>query len=113
MNSKTISISNKRQITIPQQYYEHLGFQDKAECVLRGNEIVIRPIRQQSGGEFAEQILSDLVAQGYSGQELLSRFKIAQANVRPAVERMLEEADEIARGERQGVSYGELFSSED
>lgn len=38
---------------------------------MRGNELVIRPVRMDAGGEFAEQILADLIAQGYSGDELL------------------------------------------
>lgn len=113
MESKTIRISGKRQITIPQQYYDRLGFQDQAECFFRGNELVIRPVHPQSGGEFAEQILKDLVEKGYSGQELLTQFKMEQAKVRPAVESMLDEADSIARGERPGVSYSELFSEEE
>ncbi len=55
--------------------------------MVRGNELVIRPLKENAGGEFAEQILSDLIAQGYSGEELLTRFKAAQKEVRPAVEK--------------------------
>ena len=40
----------------------------------------------------AEQILADLIAEGFSGQELLDEFKTRQAKVRPAVEAMLEAA---------------------
>ena len=57
MNRKILSISSKRQITIPQKFYQTLGFGDEAECVMRGNELVIRPIKTVDGGEFAEQIL--------------------------------------------------------
>ncbi len=45
---------------------------------MRGNELVIRPVRTNTGGEFAEQILADLIARGYSGNDLLERFKKAQ-----------------------------------
>ncbi len=41
MNRKILSISSKRQITIPQKFYQTLGFGDEAECVMRGNELVI------------------------------------------------------------------------
>ena len=37
MNRKILSISSKRQITIPQKFYQTLGFGDEAECVMRGN----------------------------------------------------------------------------
>ena len=33
MNRKTIKISEKRQITIPQKYYEELGFTNEAESL--------------------------------------------------------------------------------
>ena len=68
MNRKTIRISEKRQLTIPQKFFEALGFSTEAECILRGNEIVLRPVKEQGGGEFAEQILADLIAQGFSGE---------------------------------------------
>ena len=112
MEKKTISISNKRQITIPQSYYEKLGFDREAECIMCDAGLVLIPARR-SGGEFAEQILADLIAQGYSGQELLAEFKSRQAKVRPAVERMIEEANELAGGNRERISLDELFSGED
>ena len=70
-----------------------LGFDTEAECTVRGNELVIRPARTHAGGEFAEQILTDLIAQGYSGNELLEHFKKAQAQIRPALEEMLVESE--------------------
>jgi len=47
--------------------------------------------------EFSEQILTDLLEQGLTDQELLERFKVEQDKVRPAVERMIAEADQIAK----------------
>ena len=43
--------------------------------MVRGDELVIRPIKTVAGGEFAEQILSDLIKEGLSGEELLTEFK--------------------------------------
>ena len=59
---RIIRISSKRQITIPQKFFSLLGFQTEAECVLQDGELVIRPIKELSGGEFSEQILTDLIA---------------------------------------------------
>ena len=95
MERKIISISAKRQVTIPQKYFEALGFDNEAECILRDGGLFIRPVRTD-GNEFAEQILSDLIAQGYSGNELLTRFKAQSRKIRPAVEELIGEADEIA-----------------
>ena len=106
---KIVSISAKRQITIPQKFFNLLGFGEEAECVVRGNELVIRPIRAGAGGEFAEQILADLIAKGLSGNELLNEFKKQQAKIRPAVEAMLVEAKNAATGEGNYTSYEDIF----
>jgi bifunctional DNA-binding transcriptional regulator/antitoxin component of YhaV-PrlF toxin-antitoxin module len=113
MNRKVLSISSKRQITIPQKFYQKLGFGDEAECVLRGNELIIRPVKTISGGEFAEQILTELIAAGLSGEELLSKFKEKQAQIRPAVEAMLSDAEEVAKGKGDFVTYDDVFGVED
>ena len=61
MESKKVSISSKRQITIPQKFFTLLGFNTEAECIMRGNELVLRPVKENTSGEFAEQILADLI----------------------------------------------------
>lgn len=113
MNRKTIRISEKRQLTIPQKFFEALGFTTEAECILRGNEIVLRPVKEQGGGEFAEQILADLIKQGFSGDQLLAEFKKTQKKVRPAVEAMLTQAEQAARGEGESYSYNDVFGTEE
>lgn len=113
MEKKRVSISAKRQITIPQKFYTALGFADEAECILRGGELILRPIRVTSGGEFAEQILAELIAEGFTGEGLLAAFKERQAKVRPAVEAMLAEAEQAARGQGEYAAYDEIFGSEE
>ena len=113
MDRKLISISSKRQITIPQKFFEMLQFTDEAECVVRGNELVIRPARTNSGGEFAEHILAELIGKGFSGDELLKEFKIQQAKIRPAVEAMIAEADNVASNNGEYYSYDDIFNAED
>ena len=106
MESKKVSISSKRQITL-------LGFNTEAECIMRGNELILRPVKENTSGEFAEQILADLIRQGYSGEELLEKFKQAQRKVRPAVEAMLAEADRVAESKSGGYSLEDVFGTED
>lgn len=110
MERKIISISSKRQVTIPQKYFELLGFDDEAECILQDGGLFIRPVRI-GGNEFAEQILADLIAEGYSGTELLGRFKEQSRKVRPAVEKLIAEADGIAK-QGAGIPMEELFGAE-
>lgn len=92
--TKRISVSGKRQITIPQKFFERLGIGAEVDCFIRGDELVIRPIQTN---EFAEEILKDLVNQGFQGQELVQEFIKVRSKVRPAVVRMIEEADRIGQ----------------
>ena len=111
MESKKVSISSKRQITIPQKFFTLLGFNTEAECIMRGNELVLRPVKENTSGEFAEQILADLIRQGYSGEELLEKFKQTQRKIRPAVEAMLAEADRVAESKSGGYSLEDVFGT--
>ena len=113
MNRKILSISSKRQVTIPQKFYQLLGFGDEAECVMRDGELIIRPIKVSSGGEFAEQILAELIREGLSGEELLTEFKKRQAQMRPAAEAMLTKAEEIAEGKADYTTYEDILGMED
>ena len=77
MIKKRISVSQKRQITIPIEFYNSVGIDKEVECYVENNAIVIRPVRESSG-EFDEQLLADLIAQGLSGQELLGKFTASE-----------------------------------
>ncbi|MHB8170125.1 MAG: AbrB/MazE/SpoVT family DNA-binding domain-containing protein [Thermincolia bacterium] len=94
MDSKRISVSKKRQITIPQKFFDKLHIGDEVECIMTNSEIIIRPVRHET--EFAEEILKDLIAKGIQGEQLLEEFKKARANIRPAINKMIEEAEAIA-----------------
>ena len=106
---KRVTISVKRQFTIPQKYYESLGFESDAECILQDGGIFIRPLRNEPS-DFSEEILADLVAQGLSGQELLARFKEQTRKIRPAVRKMIEEADEAAKSGAGKRTINDLFT---
>ncbi len=108
---KRISVSQKRQITIPIEFYNRVGIDKEVECYVQNNAIVIRPVRESSG-EFDEQILADLIAQGFSGSDLLEKFKETRRQIRPAVERLLGEARLAAQGKAPSNSYEEVFGSE-
>ena len=113
MARKVLSISSKTQITIPQKFYQTLGFGDEAECIMRGDELIIRPVKTIAGGEFAEQILSELIQEGFSGETLLAEFKKRQAQIRPAAEMMMAKAEDIATGKAEYETYENVFGSKD
>jgi hypothetical protein len=80
---------------------------------MRGNDLIIRPIKTISGGKFAEQILAELIEEGLSGDALLSGFKERQAQIGPAVEAMLSDAEEVAEGKGDFATYDDVFGMED
>ena len=92
---KRISVSPKRQITIPLQFYNQLGIDSEVECFIKDDALVIKPVHEIDQ-TFAAEILDDLVEQGYQGKELVAKFKEATGRFRKAVEKMIEEADELA-----------------
>lgn len=112
MLKKRISVSQKRQITIPIEFYTSVGIGNEVECYIQNNSIVIRPV-QESSGEFDEQILADLISQGFEGKDLLSKFKETRRQVRPAVERLLDEARQSAKGKGKFSTYQDIFDTGD
>lgn len=108
--SKRISITSKRQMTIPQAFFSALGFTNEAECSIQDNALIIRPVKSEMTGEFAELILEDLIKQGYSGEELLNEFKKVQSSIKPAVNALLEEAHNAALGKTKAYTSDEVFS---
>ncbi|MDR2167854.1 MAG: hypothetical protein LBE35_08425 [Clostridiales bacterium] len=71
--------------------------------------IIIRPFRHTRTNEFAEYILDDLISQGYEGQRLLARFREISQAIRPAVQKMIKDADALAESGEGRVSVDELF----
>ena len=62
---------------------------DEVDCHVRNGALIITPIRPEPTGEFAEEILADLVAQGLSGKQLLDKFAEMNRKVRPAVQALI------------------------
>ena len=109
---KIISISVKRQLTIPQKYFDILGFSDEAECIMQNDGLLIRPVRTANSNDFSEQILADLISQGYEGQELLEKFKEYSKAVRPAVIKLLKDNEAFARSGEGRIPMDELLGTE-
>jgi len=96
MEKRRIHVSSKRQITIPAKYYEALGLSKELDCIFSNGMIILTPVKKEDPA-FAEEILADLISQGYTGEKLLAEFKRINRQVRPAIEKIIEEADALAR----------------
>ena len=110
-DKKRIRVSSKRQITIPMKFHALLGMSDEVDCHVRNGALIITPVRPESTGEFAEEILADLVAQGLSGQQLLEKFGEMNRKVRPAVEALIAEADKAAAASGDLDQFAAIFGS--
>lgn len=95
ISTKQIRVSDKRQITIPKRFYERLGMEDSLICELRGNEIILRPAPIEE--DFSAEILKEIVNEGYEGEELIAAFQERKSKIRPAVEALMAEADQVAQ----------------
>lgn len=60
-------------------------------------------------GEFDDLILADLIKEGYEGEALLAEFRIRRAEIRPAVEKLLQQADDAAKGIGEYSTLEEVF----
>ena len=111
MDRKIISITGKRQLTIPLKFYEKLGLGKEVECFIEKNALVIRPLSQDDG-VFSIEILKDLVSQGYSGNELVAKFTEERQNMKIAIGALLTEGNEIATGKKKGASMKDVFGKD-
>lgn len=88
---RRVKVSKQRQISIPKDFFAALDFNDEAFIEFTGTELIIRPAGLEEV-DFSEDILRDLVTQGYSGEELIDQFKKYKSNIPWALEAMKTEA---------------------
>jgi bifunctional DNA-binding transcriptional regulator/antitoxin component of YhaV-PrlF toxin-antitoxin module len=112
MERKIISVSNKRQITIPLKFYKQLHLENEVECIIQDSALVIRPLQTNQEG-FSVEILKDLISQGYSGDELVRRFETESKNICKVIGSLIDEAEQIASGEKPAATFDDIFKTED
>jgi hypothetical protein len=114
LEKRRINISSKRQITIPAKYYEALGLSKELDCIYSKGMLILTPVRNEDPA-FAEEILKDLISQGYTGEKLLAEFKKINSKIRPAIEKMLEEADNLAKEASKNYidNTADIFNTEE
>lgn len=95
-------VSPKRQVTIPQKLFEQAGIKEEVEFGIKGNHIIIRPVREHVGNDyFADLILADLIQDGFTGEQLLNKFREKQNEFHTAIKNLLAESVETARNFRR------------
>jgi len=108
MERHIISVTGERQVTIPLRFFEKLRFGQEIECCLTEDAVLLRPLSRVED-TFIMEILRDLIAQGYNGEELLAKFSEQRSNFCGAIRTLIEEADEIASGKQAGATTKDIF----
>ena len=68
---REITVTSKRQITIPKLYFDHLQIHDTLEAYLVGDGIYLKPKKMQNiYTSDLRQIVLNTIREGYDGEEL-------------------------------------------
>ena len=110
-NLKKISVSAKRQMTIPKQFYDELKIENEVICQIVDDALVIIPVHK--GLDFSEFILGDLVKEGYSGESLLNEFSIRKKQINGAILKMVEETRDYKGYSNVDEYFNSLYEDED
>lgn len=98
MEWRRARVSQKRQVTIPQKLFEEAGIKEEVEFGIKGNNIIIRPVRENMGSDyFADLILADLIKEGLTGEHLLVKFREKQGEIHVAVKNLIAESVDAVR----------------
>lgn len=110
---KKISVSVKRQITIPIEYYNALNIGDEVECMMVDNSIVIKPVKDNSLDEYSEFILKDIIEEGYKKEEILEEFKKRRNELKYAAKEMVKEMNKVAEESEKYATMEDVFGKEE
>lgn len=108
---KRISVSNKRQMTIPKEFYDHLNLGHEVTCEVIDDAIIIKPIKDAK--DFSQEILSDLIHEGYEGNSLLSEFKYRSSQLNTAVNRLIDDTRDYKTYSDINAFFGDLEKETD
>lgn len=91
---KRVAVSSKRQISIPKEFYDDLDIKDEIIMEKINNNLVIRPANYDNHEDFTEEILRDLIAEGYPKDELVDKLKERREKMQPALERLIADTNQ-------------------
>lgn len=95
IDKKRVSISSRRQLSIPKEYYESLNMSDEAIVELHGNRLVIRPAPTEEDSEqsgFIEFIYQDVINEGYQGKKIIDEVNRRKKLIKPSVRSFIDDS---------------------
>lgn len=116
MESRLGKITSKRQLTIPKDFYDRLNLGENVEILLEKDSLIIKKLRkaEESFDDYSDLILKDLIAEGYTGNQLLQEFKIRKNLLPIAVQNMVKDIREQAKEDKRTSEQldNELFGED-
>jgi len=114
--SRLASITSKRQITIPKDFFDELNLRPgKIKCYVDNGKIILDPLKENNFWDFSSEILCDLIEKGYEDKKLLDKFNEEKKQVKKSISLMLEEAkEEIKKGNYRSLEsiFKEILEEE-
>ena len=113
MKTKKISVSEKRQITIPKDFFDALNIGKEIECGMVDNYIIIKPVQENFTDEFSEYILQDILKEGYKDKDILEEFKKRRNDLKKAAEEFNNDIDDEIKNISNLKGINEVFGSDE
>ena len=105
--TKKVAVSSKRQVAIPKEFFDAIGIEKEIIMELNDGVINIKPVRAHTD-DFSEEILADVIQEGFTGNDILKEFQRRKNMIRPAISQMIEEAKSA-----KPTSIDDLFGDDD
>lgn len=105
--TKKVAVSSKRQIAIPKEFFDAIGIEKEIIMELNDGVIQIKPVRTHTD-DFSEEILADVLEEGFTGNDILKEFQRRKNMIRPVISQMVKEALES-----EPTSLDDLFGDDD
>ena len=113
MKTKKISVSEKRQITIPKEFFDALNIGKEIECSIANNCIIIKPVVDTSLDEFSEYILKDILNDGIANENILNEFKKRKEKLKKAAKKYNADIDKEIENQDNLICAEDVFDKGD
>lgn len=91
-HKETVKVSADGSITVPKSLCEQIGAVANAECIIRNNEIIIRPCRDGTGDSIEGLLIRDLMSRGFSYDALEEEYDRVRPRFYAATKRTAEKS---------------------
>ncbi|MDE7195168.1 MAG: hypothetical protein K2O14_14560 [Oscillospiraceae bacterium] len=92
-HKEVVKVSPEGSVTVPKSMCEQIGLITRAECVIRNNEIIIRPCKDFTGDSVEGFLIRELMSKGFSYDALEAEYD----KIRPRFYAATRKTEELCR----------------